>query len=68
MILIPSSARVEFAAGGLGLLGTDSADNSRSEQGRLRPIAEILPDVLARYGIAAEPPASTVPRAAGSRS
>ena len=51
MILIPSSVEVEFAAGGFGLIGAAQSD---ADQGRLRPIGQILPDVLARYGIAAE--------------
>ena len=62
MILIPSSFEVEFAAGGFGLFGA-TADHASSESGRLRPIADILPDVLARYGIAAElipPPTARV--------
>ena len=58
MILIPSSVEVEFAAGGFGLIGNDSQNQAVG----LRPIGEILPDVLARYGIAAELPAATASR------
>ena len=53
MILIPSTVEVEFAAGGFGLFAA-TADNASREPGRLRRISDILPDVLARYGIAAE--------------
>ena len=53
MILIPSSVEVEFAAGGFGLFGNCGSQNQAAG---LRPIGELLPDVLARYGIAAELP------------
>jgi hypothetical protein len=65
MILIPSSVEVEFAGGGFGLLRTGE---SPAELGRLRPIGQILPDVLARYGIAAELPAELSGRGAAVRS